>query len=435
MMLSAYDQALVAREAEGRPVRVGLFGAGNFARMVAGQLSNPAPPGVRLAAVVNRTPARAAAMLDGLEVGWRAVASPAEFAAARSRGLVAVTAEIELVAASGEVDLILEATGTVEYGSGVVREAIEHRKPVVLANAELDSTLGPILAAQARRAGLVYTNIDGDEPGVAMNLIRYARSLGLRPVAAGNLKGMIDRYRNPETQRVFAEQHGQNPRIVTSFADGTKLAMEAAILANATGFRVGQPGMFGPPCGHVSEIAGLLPPDLMLSGGLVDYALGAAPHTGAFVVVHEDRPDRRRWLKYLKMGDGPFYVLYTPFHLPHIQVVGSIGRAMLGDETVAPAGPAVCQVLATAKADLPAGTVLDGPGGFTCYGRIENVADRPRGQALPIGLSTGAWLTRPVRRDEVVPVADVALPADQGAFGVWLAGGPGPDRAGEPGPA
>src|SRR5262249_12588078 len=176
-------------------------------------------------------------------------------------------------------------------------------KHVVMVNAELDSLLGPILKTKADSAGVVVTNTDGDEPGVAMTLFRYLRSLGLRPVAAGNIKGMVDYYRTPETQRAFAEKYDQDARKVTSFADATKLSMETTVLANATGFHAGRRGMYGPACQNVTEMAGLLPGDQMLATGLVDYALGAAPHTGAFVVVHEESPLKKAQLAYYKLGD------------------------------------------------------------------------------------------------------------------------------------
>jgi predicted homoserine dehydrogenase-like protein len=420
-MLAPYDLSLTRREAEQRPIRVALIGAGNLARMISLQLANPAPVGIRLVAIANRTGSRASALIR--EIGGE----PFEISAAKTLnappdGRIGFSDDVLAVVRNEAVDVIVDATGTVDFSLAVVLHAIAHGKHVVLANAELDSTLGPALKARADQAGVVYTNIDGDEPGVAMNLVRYARSLGLRAVAAGNLKGMIDRFRNPDTQAGFAREHGQNPRIVTSFADGTKLSMEAAILANATGFRVSQPGMLGPACKHVREIAGLLPSAEMLAHGLIDFALGAEPHTGAFVVVHEPLPARRRWLRYLKMGEGPFYVLYTPYHLPHIQAIASIARAMDSrDATVAPAGPnPVCQVVSRAKKDLAAGALLDGPGGFAAYGQIENFDPSPLPQqGLPVALSAGCTLLRPVARDERIAVADVNFPAASAAVKMW----------------
>src|SRR6201994_683302 len=181
------------------------------------------------------------------------------------------------LAGCNAIDILVEATGTVEAAAGVVLDAFDHAKHVVLVNAELDSLIGPILKAKADQAGVILTHTDGDEPGVAMTLLRYLRTLGLRVVAAGNIKGMVDYYRNPDTQRAFAEKNDQDVKKVTSFADSTKLSMETTVLANATGFHVGRRGMYGPACENVRQVGDLLPADEMLSTGLVDYALGAAP--------------------------------------------------------------------------------------------------------------------------------------------------------------
>jgi predicted homoserine dehydrogenase-like protein len=232
-------------------------------------------------------------------------------------------------------------------------------------------------------------------------------------VAAGNLKGMIDPYRNPTTQRDFALRHHQEPAKVTSFADGTKLAMEATILANATGFRVGQRGMYGPACNHVREMGKRLPLDRMLEHGLVDYALGAEPHTGAFAIAYEANPRKCQELAYYKMGDGPAYVFYTPYHLPHLQVAATILAADRGEATVAPLAGPVCAVATIAKRDLLAGEALDGVGGFTTYGVIDNAAVFAAEDLLPMGLSGDCILRRNVSKDQPLTFADVELPADR----------------------
>jgi predicted homoserine dehydrogenase-like protein len=316
--------------------------------------------------------------------------------------------------------VIVEVTGTVEPAAYVVLDAFDQGKHVVVVNAELDSMLGPILKVKADQAGVVVTNTDGDEPGVAMTLYRYLRSLGLHPVAAGNLKGMVDYYRNPDTQRAFAEKNDQDPRKVTSFADSTKLSMEATVLANATGLRAGRRGMYGPACKHVREMANLLPADQMLSTGLVDYALGAEPHTGAFVIVHEELPLKKAQLAYYKLGDGPFYVFYTPFHLPHIQIASTIGRAVIHhDPTVTPLAGPVCEVVTIAKRNLKAGERLDGIGGFCSYGLIDNTASARAMEALPIGLSEGRVLRRDIAKDEIISFNDVDQPGSRLSDVLW----------------
>jgi predicted homoserine dehydrogenase-like protein len=328
-----------------------------------------------------------------------------------SDGLNVVTDNAMMLCEAPNIDLIIDATGNVEFGARLAVLAIETGKHLVLVNTELDSTLGPILKIRADQAGVIITNTDGDEPGVAMTLLRYLRSMGLRPVAAGNLKGMVDPYRTPEIQKSFAAKYSMNPKIVTSFADGTKLSMEATVLANASGFKVGKRGMYGVPCAHVNEIIDHLPTKLLLDGGLIDYALGAAPHTGAFVVVYEDHPIKMRHLNYFKMGDGPFYVFYTPYHLPHIQIVSTISRAViLKDPTVAPLGAPVCKTATVAKKDLTAGEILDGIGGFATYGVIENADAFDADELLPMGLSDGCRVTRNIRRDEPICFSDVEVP-------------------------
>jgi predicted homoserine dehydrogenase-like protein len=414
------DVALQQREADGAPIRVGMVGAGATGRAIALQLGTPVP-GIRLMGIANRTvPHAERAFREAGIAGWIRAGSAREAEAAIGRGLPVLTEDPSVLTACDAIDLIIEVTGTVEPATRVVLQAFEHGKHVVLVNAELDCLIGPILKAKADQADVVLTHTDGDEPGVAMTLLRYLRTLGLRPVAAGNVKGMVDYYRNPDTHRAFAEKNDQDVRKVTSFADSTKLSMEATVLANATGFHVGRRGMYGPACKDVREMAGLLPPDQLLATGLVDYALGAAPYTGAFVIVHEDVPLKKVQLAYYKLGSGPFYAFYTPFHLPHIQIASTIGRAVIHhDATVAPLAGPVCEVVTVAKRDLKAGERLDGVGGFCTYGLIDNTDVARNAAALPISMSEGCILRRDLAKDGVLSFEDVELPAGRLADQLW----------------
>ncbi len=414
------DATLRAREAAGRPIRVGMIGAGATGRAIALQLGTPVP-GIRLVAIANRTAEHAErAFREAGIAAWKHANTANEAATAIAKGSPVLTEDPAVLTSCDAVDLIVEVTGTVEPAARAALDAFSHGKPVVLVNAELDSLLGPILKAKADQAGVVITHTDGDEPGVAMTLLRYLKTLGLRPVAAGNLKGMVDYYRNPDTQRGFAQKNDQDVRKVTSFADSTKLSMEATVLANATGFHAGRRGMYGPACKNVREMAQLLPTEQLLSTGLVDYALGAEPYTGAFVIVHEESPLKKAQLAYYKLGDGPFYVFYTPFHLPHIQIASTIGRAFLHrDPTVTPLGGPVCEVVTVAKRDLKSGERLDGIGGFCSYGLVENTAPARALNALPIALSEGCVLRRNVAKDQVVSFDDVDHPRDRLIDSLW----------------
>jgi len=416
---SVYNM-LQIRESERRPIRVGVVGAGATGRAIALQLGTPVP-GIRLAGMANRTPMHAERAFREAGIReWQAAETVSDAEVRISKGIPVITDDPHVLTRCNAVDLIVEVTGSVDFGASVALDAIGHAKPVVLVNAELDSLLGPLLKAKADEARVVITHTDGDEPGVAMTLFRYVQTVGLRPVAAGNIKGMVDYYRTPDTQREFAAKHDQDVRKVTSFADATKLSMETTVLANATGFGVARRGMTGPACGYVRDLAKLLPAEAMLNGGIVDYSVGAAPHTGGFVVVHEENPYKRTQLAYYKLGDGPFYVFYTPFHLPHIQLPSTIARAVIhADPTVAPlAGPS-CEVVTMAKRHLKAGERLDGVGGYCAYGLIENHAAARASNALPIAMSDDCVLLRDVGKDEVVTFNDVKMPPTRLRDELW----------------
>jgi predicted homoserine dehydrogenase-like protein len=415
------DTTLRKLETKNQPIRVGMVGAGATGRAIALQLATPVP-GIRLVAIANRTEKHAKrAFQEAGITNWTTAKSANEAKTSITHNSPVITAEPTVLTNCEDIDVIVEVTGTIEPATQTVLEAFKQGKHVVLVNAELDSLLGPILKTKADKAKVVLTNTDGDEPGVAMTLLRYLRSLGLLPVAAGNLKGMVDYYRTPETQKEFAEKNDQDPRKVTSFADATKLSMETTVLANATGFQVGRRGMYGPTCTHVQEMAHLLPPEKMLKTGLVDYALGAAPYTGAFVIIYENSPLKKTQLAYYKLGQGPFYVFYTPYHLPHIQIASTIARAVIhNDPTVAPVAGPVCEVVAMAKRNLKSGELLDGIGGFCTYGLIDNSLDARKNSALPIGLSEGCQLRRDISKDDLITINDVTQTKGKISETLWL---------------
>jgi len=225
---------------------------------------------------------------------------------------------------------------------------------------------------------------------------------------------MLDRYRTPETQKGFAEKHGQNPYVMASFADGSKLALEAAIMGNATGFVPQVRGMRGYPLAHVNDMLKAFSPDDFNREGFVEYSLGAAPHTGAFVICRNDHPEKRRLMAYLKMGDGPLYMFYTPYHLPPWQIPHSVARAVLfNDATITPRGAPVCDTIAHAKRDLKAGERLDGMGGFTCYGLVERYEVCAREDYLPMAISLDCRLKSDVAKDQPIHYSQVELPKDR----------------------
>ena len=416
------DTALNQRAAENRPVRVAMVGAGFMARGIANQIVNRIQ-GMKLAAIANRSaangmrayadagvPADDVRYVDNLEQLNDAIAS----------GTYAVTSDPRLVCQADGVEAILEVTGAIEFGARVALEAIANGKHFVTMNAELDGTAGPILKRYADRAGVVYSGADGDQPGVQMNLYRYVRAIGLEPLVCGNVKGLQDAYRTPTTQAEFAQRWGQDAFMVTSFADGTKISFEQAVVANATGMTIARRGMLGRAhAGHIDELTAMYDAaELKRLGGVVDYVVGAKPAPGVFVLaaLPGDVPDamQSHLLNYYKLGEGPLYSFYTPYHLCHLEAPLSVARVVLFEDAVVQplAGPRV-EVVATAKTDLKGGGVLDALGGYTTYGQCETAAVTSAQRLLPIGIAQGCRLIRDVPKDAVLTYDDIEAPQDR----------------------
>ena len=397
--------------------RVGVIGAGFMASGVVLQINSVHRAAMRVVAIANRTPQKAVAAYAAAGQDDAAICdSAAALGRAIEAGRAAVTTDPLLVATSPHVDIVLEATGAVEDALRPVLAAIEHGKHVALMNPELDGTLGCLLKAKADAAGVVFTDVDGDQPGVEGNLWRFVKGLGLRPVLCGNIKGLQDPYRTPTTQAAFAKQWGQKPYMVTSFADGTKVSFEQAVVANATGMTVARRGMHGhtvPAGTPLAEAAKLYDADELLAGpGIVDYVVGAAPGPGVFVLGTIENPRQRHYLNLYKLGEGPLYCFYTPYHLCHFEVPTTLARAVLfRDAAIAPIGAPCVEVVAVAKRDLAPGEEIDELGGYMTYGEAETAAITARDGLLPIGCAIGARLKRAVKKDAVLTYADVELPA------------------------
>jgi predicted homoserine dehydrogenase-like protein len=407
------DNALKRRQAEGRPIRVALVGAGFMGRGVVNQVVNSVP-GMELVAIANRTVAKAR---DAYEQAGLAGIVEADDAAAVDRAIAAgtpvVSSSYEAVVDAERVEAVIEATGNTEYGAHVVVRAIEAGKHIVLLNAEVDGTAGLALRTRAEKAGVVYTGCDGDQPGVQMNLIRFVRSIGVTPLVAGNIKGLQDEYRNPTTQEGFAKQWGQDPYMVTSFADGTKVSFEQALVANAAGFSVEKRGMRGADHrGHVDELTTMYDVDALKElGGVVDYVVGSKPGPGVYVLGTHDDPRQQHYLNLYKLGTGPLYSFYTPYHLCHFEVPLTVARAVLfADAAIVPGDEVKVEVVTTAKTDLAAGREIDRLGGYDTYGVAETYAATKAGNLLPMGVAEGCVLKHAVAKDQVLTYDDVVLP-------------------------
>ena len=411
------DRALQRREREGRPIRVGMIGAGFMARGLANQIINTTP-GMRMAAIYSRQAAKAAACYAYATPGCTAVIAGtlSELDAAIAADRHVVTDDPALVCASEQIDILIDVTGAVDFGARVALDAFRHGKHVILMNAELDATLGPVLQLYAQQHGVILSACDGDQPGVEINLHRFVTNLGLVPRVMGNIKGLQDPYRTPTTQRAFAEKWGQNPSMVTSFADGSKVSFEQCVVANATGMKVAKRGMLGyEHRGHVDELTRRYDIEMLRErGGIVDYVVGAQPGPGVFCLAEHSDPRQQHYLNLFKLGEGPLYSFYTPYHLCHFEVPNTVARIVLfGDAAGQASGAPSVEVCAVAKRALKAGEGLDDYGHYMTYGEAVNADEMRRERYLPEGLVEGCRLKRDLDRDAVITFDDVELPADR----------------------
>ncbi|HEY7372719.1 MAG TPA: Gfo/Idh/MocA family oxidoreductase [Polyangia bacterium] len=406
------DNALKAREAQGKPIRVGMIGAGFMGQGLVNQIVHSVP-GERMTAIFNRHVQKAInaykyAGLDAVVANTQGALEDAIHA-----GKPVVTEDPFLLTRSEQIDCLVDVTGAVEFGVHVVLDAFKNKKHVVLMNAELDATIGPILQVYARKYGVKLSACDGDQPGVEINLWRYVKGLGLIPRVMGNIKGLQDRYRNPTTQKGFAEKWGQNPSMVTSFADGSKVSFEQAIVANGCGLKVKSRGMSRgyEHKEHVDTLTKYYDVDeLRALGGIVDYVVGAQPNPGIYCIAEHTDPKQRHYLNLYKLGEGPLYSLYTPWHLCHFEVPNTVARVTLFGDADVPLGGPLVEVCACAKKDLKAGETLDEYGHYMTYGEAVNSPEMREKRYLPEGLVEGCKLKRDIAKDEVITYDDVELP-------------------------
>jgi predicted homoserine dehydrogenase-like protein len=395
------------------PIRVAVIGTGFLGTGLVRRIG--AIEGMVPVLAANRTLTRAvealvAAGIDPSAIDVCHAASTAETALTRGRRVA--TSSLTLAAHLPSVDVIMEATGDTLVGATVALEAIRAGKSIVAANPETQATVGAVLGVQADAAGVVYSDILGDEPGNLNALYQHCTGIGLEPVVAGNFKGVLNRYATPSTQAAYANAHNLKPWIAAAAADGTKLNLEMATVANANGLSPATRGMVGPAITDIDDLISVFERVGLLQGSpIVDYALG--PFSGVFVITRSDDPVLQREFHYLKMGDGPWYLFHRPKLLIHYEAPLSAAEAVLhGTATVAPRGAPVAEVVAIAKRDLDAGRQLDGIGGFDCYGLITMTEDSQREGLLPIGLAAFASLEREVPRDEPIRIPDVSFPTD-----------------------
>jgi predicted homoserine dehydrogenase-like protein len=317
---------------------------------------------------------------------------------------------LELISRT-DIDVVIEATNSVRSGYLHARKALESGKDVIMMNYEADLMHGIELAAIARKEQRLYSLCDGDQPTVLARLISEVEMMGFQVVMAGNVKGYLDRYTDPEKIKPEADKRFLDPKMCSSYTDGSKLNVEMSVLANALNYRTWINGMEGP--GAETTAGGLEVFDLeaMLNSGnsYVDYLLGAQPKGGVFCIGHTSIPHQVKTLSWLpaRLGRSSFYVFDRPYHLVHFEAMRTLAHMVLYKEPVLQQQTPGTMVYSYAKKDLPKGTRLDGIGGFCCYGLIENVDSKIEDQGVPICQEESLVLKRNIRKDEKIFWRDV----------------------------
>jgi len=433
--MNLYDK-LRQRGAEGKPLRVGLIGAGKFGAMYLAQVPNT--PGVHLAGIADLSPANARANLE--RVGWKPETCGARsLDAALAQGLTHVGEDWQTLVAHPAIDIVVEATGNPVAAVTHALAAIQHCKHVVMVTVEADAFCGPLLARKAEQAGVVYSLAYGDQPALICELVDWARTAGFSVVAAGRGHKWLPHYAQSTPETVWgyygltpeqARIGGLNPKMFNSFLDGSKPAIETTAVCNATGLTPAPAGLAFPPA-SVDDLPFVMRPrveggslhhkgqvevvsSLERDGRVIPYDI----RFGVWVVFEgETEYVRRCFMEYGLRTDpsGRYACMYKRWHLIGLEVGISVASVGLRCEPTGCATGFRADAVATAKRDLKAGEILDGEGGYTVVGKLCPAADSLKLGALPLGLAHGVKLVNPVAAGQAVRWSDVQIDASSEA--------------------
>ncbi|MCE4047616.1 NAD(P)H-dependent oxidoreductase [Bacillus sp. Au-Bac7] len=380
--MSIYTK-LLQRERENAPIKVGVIGAGQMGFGMIAQISKI--PGMIVTGIC--------------DVNVQAAQRAADFYSSQSarKDSIVVTNDYRKVIQSNNVEVIVDATGVPEVGANVSLEALRSKKHIVLLNVEVDITIGSIMYQMFSNAGLIYTGSAGDEPAATLELYEFAKTMGLEVLVAGKGKNNpFNPLSNPDTAAAEAKSKNMSAHMLAAFQDGTKTMAEMNLLSNAIGLIPDKVGMHGVSA-TVQDVADKL--DLKENGGVlnsfgvVEYVNGLAP--GVFVIVKSELEPVDEELRYLKVGKGPHYVFYRPYHLASLETPITIAKAVLEhDSSIHPLGEPISETVTVAKRDIKAGETLDGIGGYSVRGVLETHSDMKKNGHIPIGLISGKVIAK-----------------------------------------
>lgn len=399
------DQKLKKRQAEGNPIIAGLIGAGQMGSEIVTQVG--LMDGIEIGVIVDITSEKAEAGYGGLK-GKPAIISTEDIdraGRALDSGKKIATTDYHLATRLPQIDVVIDATGSVEMGAITSMDAIDNKKHIVMMSVECDITIGPIIRKMADNAGVIYSLAAGDEPASTIELHRFANALGFTIISAGKGKNNpLDIYATPQDLQEEADRRRMNSRMLCEFVDGSKTAIEMAAVSNATGLVPDIRGMHGARS-TVEDLHKVFIPKkdggILNKAGVVDYAIGVSP--GVFLVIYTDNARICDGMSQRGMGNGPYFLLYRPYHLCSVEVPLTVAQIMIyGESSGHPAGGLVSECIAVTKKDLKKGQVLDNIG-ETCYrGSIELAALARENNYLPLGLARGAALKKDIKKDQII---------------------------------
>ena len=406
---------LQARALTGKPIRIGLIGSGMMGGDIVTQVLQM--QGIVVAAIADiNIPGAVAALKDAGHPPsvHRETHTQSAFDQALRDGHIALTQDAQLVCCSDLIDVVVDATGKPVVGAEIGLAAMEHGKHLVMMNVEADVTIGAYLKHEADRLGVIYSLGAGDEPSSTIELIQFVTALGYPVIAAG--KGKNNPLNFDATPDDYAEEaHSKrlNPRMLVEFVDGSKTAVEMSAIANATGLVPDVPGMHGPSA-SLEDLHKVLCPEqdggILKRKGVVDYTVGKGVAPGVFVVAEMAHPRLRERMNYLKLGTGPYYTFYRPYHLCSLEVPLTCARAVLYRRAdMAPIAKPTAEVCAVAKRDLRPGDRLDAIGEYTYRAWAMTATDARRDRAVPCGLLEKGTVVQAIRKGELLTYANTAV--------------------------
>jgi len=399
---------LYQRGQSGRPIRIGLIGCGEMGTDIVTQVLHM--PGLEIGALAELHPENVhkALRIAGHPADrMREASTGASLTRAIEDGRIALTSDARLVATNPLIDVIVDATGKPAVGAEIGLTAMEHGKHLVMMNVEADVTIGAYLKHEADRLGVVYSLGAGDEPSAAIELINFVAALGYPIVAAGKGKNNpLNVDATPDAYADEARRRNMNPRMLVEFVDGSKTAVEMSAIANATGLVPDIPGMHG-PAATLDQLHRVLCPradgGVLGRKGVVDYSVGKGVAPGVFVIAEMSHPRLRERMHDLKLGEGPYYTFFRPYHLTSLEVPLTCARAVLyGKPDMCPLPVPSAEVCALAKRDLREGERLDAIGEYCYRSWAMEASDARTRRALPVGLAEKGRVTRAIRKGELL---------------------------------